>query len=424
MARRITGGLALLAALAVAVMLVSVSGTTTGLILIGASPRAVAVDEHSGHVFVATAEGVTALDGNSDRTLYSVKLDVQPWTVLVDTHVGHVIVIGYHGTAILDATTGAIVHADHVGYAQAAVALNERTDQVFVVNGFDPYSNGTMNVLDVRRGIARRSISVGYAPSAVAVDATSGRVFVANTSDDSVSVIDARTLTVRSTTTVARSPVGIAIDKRDQRVFVASSGVNVCARPSPCSSGLGVLNAKTGTALRNQPLAMSPVAVAVDERTGHIFLANGTADNYGHPVGISNISMLDASGHILRTVPVAVSIGSAVMTIDMQHGRAVVTSQGAIDNSGSFNGPGHAYILDTRRGTLLRSIQVGVAPVSVAVDQRTGRAFVVNAGGVVATSSSGNWFPSWLNHWLPFLPSGVPRTHVVPGSVSVFDVNK
>src|SRR5438445_1212996 len=40
-----------------------------------------------------------------------------------------------------------------------------------------------------------------------------------------------------------------------------------------------------------------------------------------------------------------------------------------------------------RTGTVLRTIAVGVRPLAVAVDERTGRAFVVNYGGAVRASA-------------------------------------
>ena len=40
-------------------------------------------------------------------------------------------------------------------------------------------------------------------------------------------------------------------------------------------------------------------------------------------------------------------------------------------------------VLDARSGVVLRTVVVGVAPIAVAVDERSGRAVVVNAGGPV-----------------------------------------
>jgi hypothetical protein len=62
---------------------------------------------------------------------------------------------------------------------------------------------------------------------------------------------------------------------------------------------------------------------------------------------------------------------------------------------------------------------VGVAPSAVAVDERTGDVFVVNAGGSVSQRGAWAWVPRWLRRWLPFLPSRDAQTRTVPGSLSV-----
>src|SRR5438093_2132787 len=47
---------------------------------------------------------------------------------------------------------------------------------------------------------------------------------------------------------------------------------------------------------------------------------------------------------------------------------------------------GEVSVLDARNGALLTNVAVGAGPVAMAVDERTGRAIVANAGGSVAAS--------------------------------------
>src|SRR5438045_9377303 len=91
----------------------------------------------------------------------------------------------------------------------------------------------------------------------------------------------------------------------------------------------------------------------------------------------------------------------------------------ATDAAGKHMGPGRVDMLDARTGHLARTIAVGVAPSAIAVDERTGDALVVNAGGTVSRPSAWTWVPRWVRRWLPFLPSQDAQTHTGPGSLSV-----
>ena len=76
------------------------------------------------------------------------------------------------------------------------------------------------------------------------------------------------------------------------------------------------------------------------------------------------------------TGPIVVGSHPTVMAVDERTGRAFVVNQW--DNTVS--------VLDIARGTLLRTVAVGAAPEAVAVDERTARAFVVASN----TNLSGN----------------------------------
>src|SRR5437868_10918168 len=76
------------------------------------------------------------------------------------------------------------------------------------------------------------------------------------------------------------------------------------------------------------------------------------------------------AGPVLRTI--AVGASPAAVAVDEQTGRAFVLSMG--------DGHGRVSVLDAGNGRLLRTVAVGTSPVAVAVDERTNRVFVVDAG--------------------------------------------
>jgi hypothetical protein len=62
---------------------------------------------------------------------------------------------------------------------------------------------------------------------------------------------------------------------------------------------------------------------------------------------------------------------------------------------------------------------VGVAPSALAVDEQSGRALVVNAGGPVQGRGAWSWLPGSLQQWLPPLVRPPAQTRTDPASVSV-----
>ncbi len=80
----------------------------------------------------------------------------------------------------------------------------------------------------------------------------------------------------------------------------------------------------------------------------------------------------DDTSPILRTTPVGINPGP--IAIDTRTGRAFVV------NDGQYGGPdGSVSVLDTATGKVLRSTPVEVAPAAIAVDVSSSRVFVVNS---------------------------------------------
>ena len=63
-------------------------------------------------------------------------------------------------------------------------------------------------------------------------------------------------------------------------------------------------------------------------------------------------------------------------------------------------------------------------PIAVAVNERTGHAFVTNAGGVMRMPDFWGREPSWIRGWLPCLPHPSFRTRPVPASVRGIDTTR
>src|ERR671936_46525 len=165
------------------------------------------------------------------------------------------------------------------------------------------------------------------------------------------------------TIAVGRNPLAVAVDERIGRAFVLNNAGN----------SVSMLDTATGTLLRTVAVGRDPLALAVDERTGHVFVAKnelGLQDQLSLalnccPRGKGSVTVLDArSGAIQRTVHVGLS--PLAIGVDQRTGRAFVINQ----NSESVS------VLDTRSGALVHTTNIGSDLFALAVDEQTGRVFV------------------------------------------------
>jgi YVTN family beta-propeller protein len=133
-------------------------GTLLRTVTIGGQPTALAVDERRGRVYVVDggAGTLSLLDAHSGRLLCTVPVDPTP----------------NPDYALPDALA--------VDAARDRVYLSTWGPLAQGPGGLTLGGPGTLWVLDARTGTVRRRLTVGVAPQAVAVDERSGRVVVVN----------------------------------------------------------------------------------------------------------------------------------------------------------------------------------------------------------------------------------------------------
>jgi DNA-binding beta-propeller fold protein YncE len=279
---------------------------------------------------------------------------------------------------MLDATTETLLRTTRVGQNPRAVAIDERTGRVFVVDEGPlsadrsglPTANGTVSVLDATTGKLLRTTRVGVGASAAAVDVQTGRVFVANAGrtlsidlhnpreHGSVSVLDATSGTLLSTVSTGAGTHALAVDEHNGRVLV-STGV--------------VLDAHTGDVLHAVTPRGGPYdALAVDANVGHA-VAVTSVDS---PVPFYIVSALETgSGRIIRTLDVdTIQSGSA----------ATVAVDTALHHAFAVTG-GVVTVLDTRSVQVQHTVHLGPL-VAVAVDAPLARVFVAQYNYALPTS--------------------------------------
>jgi len=310
--------------------------------------------------------GGLVVAGRTEPTplLGAVTLGPDPSALAIDEATNRVFVTdhvdGY--LRVLDAASGALLRVVAID-RDGPLAVDEQGGHVFLagaLNGPDKYGvytdHAVVRMLDARTGRILRTIATNVAGNAVgiAVDAPAGRVFVVF--PGAALVLDARSGAVLRTVAAAQSPRLVALDARSGHVFVANGDDSV-----------SMFDVRQGMAPRTVALGGTPTGVAVDGRSEHVFILVG-----------NNIAVLDArNGALWRTV--RAGHPSDAIAMDEQTGRAFVSS--AIDN--------RVDVVDTRSSAIIRTVRAGRQPHVAAVDARSGRVFIGSQGPFSSANSTG-----------------------------------
>ncbi len=133
---------------------------------------------------------------------------------------------------------------------------------------------------------------------------------------------------------VGRGPVALAVDQRTGRVFVVGAAGSVTT-----------LDATTGAPLRSVAVGRGAQAVAVDEATGRAFVTDP-----------GRVFVLDArTGAVLRARSVGGGGPTGGLAVDARHGEVFVAVRG-VDHGPAGSGPGSIAVLDAATGQTRRTI--------------------------------------------------------------------
>jgi len=457
---------------------------------------------------------VAFLRGNRDeRPISTTALGQNIDAVAVDEHTGRVFIAvgradGSGRLYVLDARMGAILHAvamranshGHVHDQPIALAVDGRTDRVFVLRRGTTV--GSLSTVDARNGYVLATTATLLDPIGLAVDDIRGQVFVANSglADRSghITMYPATGTGTWQTLAVPKGTMAVAVDKRTHRIVVA----RLALKGATASTAVTVYNTSGGRILPTMTITGSPAwrALTVDEATGHAFVltvANGltnagqvsmfdthsgrlvgavllnslpeaaaldgrtgrvfvttigparqvptfnpsslaalapTMTRYrGIPVpgptltlvpyGQGNVYILDSrSGVVVKIVTVGVAPQD--VAVGSSSGRVFVANIGPVDRDGYFAGQGSVSVLDARSGDLLHTVPVGVGAAMLTVDERTQRLFVANYGGYESIPDQWAWVPPLLRARLPL--SSPPNGGAYPNAsaVSMVDASR
>jgi DNA-binding beta-propeller fold protein YncE len=360
---------------------------------VGLNPVAVAVDGLVGRAFILnrgrlspttgnpTGPGsVTVLDISTGAVLGTVRVGIDPNSIAVDERTQRVFVVsggryaptGVHsgtGTVTtLDARSGRVVATTVVGVSPSAIADDEVAGRVVVANSGTPPTPGSVSVLEASRGRLLKNVRAGVYPAAVAVDSPAGFAFVANLVSNTIIALDLRRERVRRVIRLGTSPGTLArlvVDPRTDRIFALSFPRRLAGGPAPTTGYIHIVDATVGQVLRVVPVA-NPTSVALDSHTGRVLVTSDTT-----PTG--RLTALNAkSGATVWSR--RVGRNPTALAVDAPAGRVVVLNQESDTVSILSPGSGQFHCV-------ISVGKQGKNPTSLAVDSSSHQVIVVNPAG-------------------------------------------
>jgi DNA-binding beta-propeller fold protein YncE len=279
----------------------------------------------------------------------------------------------------------ALVGSAPVGNGPGADALDEATDTLYVANGENdngPNAGGnTVSVIDTRRCDARdvshckgpwRTITVGNLPSGIAIDERTDTVYVANLGDNTVSVFNGATCNGHNTVgcgqtpvtvPVGSTPIGIFADPANHTVYIPNAGQTDVSMLDSATCKASHLAACPTTPPPTVDVGASPNDVDVDQGTHTVYVTtigalngwsvfdantcNATVQSgcgsigflSGDPAG-PNAGQVDTANDTLYTA----NFDNTVSAFDLHHCNAGDLSGCASDVPGTVTVPGASLI--------------------------------------------------------------------------------
>ena len=379
----------------------------------GIYPTGIAVDAQSGHAFVASNfdSSVRMIDTATGAQLRQVLLDRQftgaDW-VGVDSAKRAVYVELEDGSLYtLDSQTGTPLHRAQQARTVPTIFLNGNHSCALVPS----LTANIANLLDAQ-GQVRAQYALGLPPALqVARDERHARIFVL-TGDAILRMLDTKTCALRWARLLPSTSSPLLYSAVFGRIDLLGE-----------SGALDDLDVRAGALLHTLRLGFSGAAgiqpapqLLVDQDLGWVHVL---APSQGTITSING-----RTGMLERVLPVPYP--TAFLLNPMTH-HLLVASSGPTNAVGDPLGAGSLQVLDVLHGEILRMVRLGIAPISLGYDRRTGHVLVVNAetnpdGTAVRPHTSSAVFLDQLRalaSWLPLSPH-TPVAHP-EGSVIVLD---
>ena len=268
---------------------------------------------------------------------------------------------GLGEVSVVDTRTLKVI-ANITQNAPWGAALNPKTNILYVVNGQSPQSGKYANSVVAINASNYNVISanpVGFTSGgeAIAVNAKTNRIYVTQ-QDAGVVVINGSSDSVLTRITVGSTPSAIAVDDNTNTIYVANYG----------SNSVSVINGTNNFVKATIPVGQLPYGIAVNPNTNRIYVSN---------FGSGTVSIIDGLTN---------QVASSALTEADPYGLAADTNNGLVYVPDAGPYPAQVSVISDTPSTPTTngdSVTALVSPNSVS----TGEAFTVSG---VVTAGSGS----------------------------------
>jgi YVTN family beta-propeller protein len=185
----------------------------------GSGIEGISVNPITGNLYVANASdnAIDVIRCGGSQVSAEISVAPSPFGVTVNPANNQVYAALTDGTvSVIDGTKNSVVTTTAVGGANAGIAVNWATGNVFVTNNnFGPSTVGVLG----SKGNVLANVNVGNTPYGIDVDLGTNLAFVANTQDGTVSVINGKTNTVSAT--LSATGLYVAVNPVTEKVYVS-----------------------------------------------------------------------------------------------------------------------------------------------------------------------------------------------------------
>jgi YVTN family beta-propeller protein len=240
---------------------VSVIDTATNAVVgspvtVGTRPEGIAITPDGGRAYVTNSESndVSVIDTATDTVLGApivVGKHPEGITITPDGSRAYVANLNDNDISVIDTATETVVGLPiMVEQDPGAIAITPDGNRLYVVN----FDSETVSVIDTATGTVVGSIPVGVEPEAIAISPDGSRAYIVNHGSNDVSVINTVTNKVIGLVEVGAEPEAIAITPDGSRAYVSNSDTD----------NVAVINTATDTVIGSPiKVAANPAGIAI-----------------------------------------------------------------------------------------------------------------------------------------------------------------
>jgi YVTN family beta-propeller protein len=271
---------------------------------VGKQPNAIAIDPSLNRIYVVNAGSgnVSVIDGSSNRVVATLPTDTRPYAIGIDISLHRAYVTNTFSNKIT-VIDGATNRAEQLAAgSKDFVETDAHRHRAFFISYEDP----ALTMLDSENHIHRENLGLSH-PWGLAVDEERGIVYVTEIGKDTlIAYHEDSGRTDRVST--GSMPDAVAIDEATNRIYVANYA----------GDSITVIDGATMKSVATVAVGTHPQALAADGKRHRVFVANTHSDN---------VTVIDSGNRVVATLPGGGN--PYAVAIDSDSGNAYVANYGS-----------------------------------------------------------------------------------------------